>query len=223
MESKLIPEILAAGGQFGYSKTKRHPSAKKYVFATKNNADIIDVTQTAGMLETAMKFVKSLAEEHKTILFVSGKPEAKKIMEAAAKSLNMPYVENRWIGGTHTNFPQISKRVNVLIDLKNKKEKGDLAKYTKKEQSDFSRQIEKMTKNFGGLVGMTKKPDAVFIIDTRKEHIALVEANMTHTPVISLSNTDNDLSGIDYPIVGNDASRGSVQFFVDKIVEAYKA
>jgi thiol-disulfide isomerase/thioredoxin len=104
-----------------------------------------------------------------------------------------------------------------------RKEKGDLAKYTKKEQSDFSRQIEKMTKNFGGLVGMTKKPDAVFIIDTRKEHIALVEANMTHTPVISLSNTDNDLSGIDYPIVGNDASRGSVQFFVDKIVEAYKA
>lgn len=223
MENTLIKEILAAGGQFGYSKTKRHPSTKSYVFGTKNNADVIDVTRTAEMLETAMKFVKSLAEEKKTILFVSGKPEAKKIMEAAAKTLNMPYVENRWIGGTLTNFTQISKRVNVLIDLKNKKEKGDLAKYTKKEQSDFARQIEKMTKNFGGLIGMTKKPDAVFIIDTRKEHIALTEANMTRTPVISLSNTDNDLSGIDYPIVGNDASRTSVQFFVDKIVEAYKA
>jgi small subunit ribosomal protein S2 len=222
MESKLIQDILAAGGHFGYSKTKRHPSAKGYVFGTKNNADIIDVTQTEKMLEEAMKFVKTLGEEKKTILFLSSKPEAKKIMEAAAKSLNMPYVENRWIGGTLTNFPQISKRINVLIDLKNKQAKGDLAKYTKKEQSDFGRQIEKMEKNFGGLVGMTKKPDAVFIIDTRKERIALTEANMMKIPVISLSNTDNDLRDIAYPIVANDASRTSVQFFVNKIVEAYK-
>ncbi len=223
MESKLINDILAAGGHFGYSKTRRHPSTKSYVFGTKNNADIIDVTQTAEMLETAMKFVKGLGEEKKTILFLSSKPEAKKIMEAAAKSLGMPYVENRWIGGTLTNFTQIIKRINVLIDLKNKQAKGDLAKYTKKEQSDFARQIEKMEKNFGGLVGMTKRPDAVFIVDTKKERIALTEANMMKIPVIAIANTDNDLRGIDFPIVANDASRTSVQFFVDKIVEAYKA
>lgn len=223
MESKLINDILAAGGHFGYSKTRRHPSTKSYVFGTKNNADIIDVTQTAEMLETAMKFVKGLGEEKKTILFLSSKPEAKKIMEVAAKSLGMPYVENRWIGGTLTNFTQIIKRINVLIDLKNKQAKGDLAKYTKKEQSDFARQIEKMEKNFGGLVGMTKRPDAVFIVDTKKERIALTEANMMKIPVIAIANTDNDLRGIDFPIVANDASRTSVQFFVDKIVEAYKA
>lgn len=223
MESNLVKEMLAAGAHFGYSKTKRHPSAKSYVFGTKNNADIIDITKTEAMLEKAIAFVKTLALEKKTILFMSSKPESKRIMEAAATSLGMPYVENRWIGGTLTNFPQIKKRIDVLIDLKNKKEKNLLDKYTKKEQSDFARQIEKMTKSFGGLVGMTKKPDALFIIDTRKEKIALTEAQMTRIPVISLSNTDNDLSGITYPIVGNDASRTSVKFFVDKIVEAYKA
>lgn len=222
MESKLIQEILAAGGHFGYSKTRRHPSTKSYVFGTKNNADIIDVTQTEKMLEAAMKFMKTLGEEKKTVLFLSSKPEAKKIMEAAAKSLSMPYVENRWIGGTLTNFPQINKRINVLIDLKNKQAKGDLAKYTKKEQSDFGRQIEKMEKNFGGLVGMIKRPDAVFIIDTKKERIALTEANMMNIPVIALANTDNDLRDITYPIVANDAARSSVQFFVNKLVEAYK-
>jgi ribosomal protein S2 len=169
MESKLASDLIAAGAHFGYSKTRRHPSTKEYIFATKNNVDIIDISRTERQLDAALAFVKTLGEEKKTILFVSGKPESKKIMEVAARSLNMPYVENRWIGGTLTNFPQIKKRIDVLIDLKMKKEKGELAKYTKKEQSDFARQIEKMEKNFGGLVGMTRKPDAVFIIDTKKE------------------------------------------------------
>lgn len=223
MDKKLQDEMIAVGAHFGYSKTKRHPSAKSYVFATKNNADIINIEKTASMLENAITFIKKIAEEKKTILFVSGKPESKMIIEGAAKSLNMPFVENRWIGGTLTNFPQIKRRIDVLIDLTNKKEKGELAKYTKKEQSDFARQIEKMNKNFGGLVGMTRKPDAVIIIDTRKEKIALTEANKTHIPVVAISNTDCDLAGIDYPIMANDASKSSVKFFVDKLVEAYKA
>lgn len=217
-----MDNMIAAGAHFGYSKTKRHPSAKKYVFATKNNADIIDLTQTEAMMQKALAFVKTLGEEKKTILFVSTKPESKKLIELAAKTLNMPYVENRWIGGTLTNWKEIKRRIDVLIDLKNKKEKGELEKYTKKEQSDFARQIEKMTRNFGGLVGLIKKPDAVFIVDVRKEKIALVEAHKTHTPVISLSNTDCDLSNIEYPIIGNDASRGSVKFFVDEVVSAYQ-
>lgn len=221
--SNLMEKMVAAGAQYGYSKTRRHPSAKKYVFATKNNADIIDLNYTEKMLEEALKFVKTLGEEKKNILFVSGKPESKKIIEMAAKSLNMPYVENRWIGGTLTNFTQIKKRIDVLLDLKAKKEKGELEKYTKKEQSDFARQIEKMTKNFGGLVGMIKKPDAVFIVDVRKEKNATTEAMKTNTPIISLSNTDCDITTIDYPIIGNDASRTSVEFFVNAIVDAYKA
>jgi small subunit ribosomal protein S2 len=220
---KLIKEIIDAGGHFGYSKTKRHPSTKSYIFSTKNNSDIIDVTQTAEMLERAVKFAKGLGEEKKTILFLSSKPEAKKIIESAAKDLKMPYVENRWIGGTLTNFSQINKRILVLSDLKAKQEKGDLAKYTKKEQSDFARQIEKMTKNFGGLSTMTRKPDAIFIVDTKKEKIALTEAKMMKIPVIAIVNTDNDIREVDFPIVANDASRTSVQYFVDKIVSAYKA
>lgn len=218
----LSKELMAVGAHFGYSKTRRHPSAKHYVFSTKNNVDIIDISYTEKMLGDALEYVKKLGEEKKTILFVSGKPESKKLIEQAASQLNMPYVENRWIGGTLTNFTQIKKRIDVLIDLKMKREKGELSKYTKKEQSDFSRQIEKMEKNFGGLIGMTKKPDAVFIVDTKKENIALTEANMVKIPVIGLSNTDCDFANMDYPIVANDASRTSVEFFMKKIVEAYK-
>lgn len=222
MESKVASELLAAGAHFGYSKTRRHPSTKEYIFTTKNNVDIIDISRTERQLVDALEFVKKLGEEKKTILFVSGKPESKTIMEAAAKELNMPYVENRWIGGTLTNFGQIKRRIDVLIDLKMKKEKGELVKYTKKEQSDFARQIEKMTRNFGGLIGMSKKPDAVFVIDTKKEQIAATEAMMTGIPVIGLANTDCDIREIDYPIIGNDASKTSVQYFVDQIVKAYR-
>lgn len=222
MESNLSNELIAVGAHFGYSKTRRHPSAKHYVFTTKNNVDIIDISYTEKMLADALAFVKTLGAEKKTLLFVSGKPESKKVIEQAAKELGMPYVENRWIGGALTNFTQIKKRIDVLISLKNQKEKGELEKYTKKEQSDFARQIEKMEKNFGGLVSMTKRPDAVFIVDTKKEQIAQTEANMTNIPVIGLSNTDCDFANIDYPIVANDASRTSVEFFVKKIVEAYK-
>ncbi len=222
MESKVANDLLAVGAQFGYSKTRRHPSTKEYIFTTKNNVDIIDISRTERQLVDALEFVKKLGEEKKTILFVSGKPESKKIMEAAARELNMPYVENRWIGGTLTNFGQIKKRIDVLIDLKMKKEKGELVKYTKKEQSDFARQIEKMTRNFGGLVDMTKKPDAVFVIDTKKEQIAATEAMMTNIPVIGLANTDCDIREIDYPIIGNDAATASVQYFVDQVVKAYR-
>lgn len=218
-----MDEMIAVGAQFGYSKTKRHPSTKSYIFATKGNTDIVNIEKTSEMLDRALKFIKTLAEEKKNILFVSGKPESKFIIENAAKELNMPYVENRWIGGTLTNFPQIKKRIETLIDLKARKERGDLAKYTKKEQSDFARQIEKMTKYFGGLIGMTRKPDAIIMIDSRKEHIALTEANKVRVPVIALVNTDCDISDIDFPIIANDASKGSVKFFIDKMVEAYKA
>lgn len=222
MESKLGNELIAVGAHFGYSKTRRHPSAKSYVFGTKNGSDIIDITKTEKLLTEALAFIKKLAEEKKTILFVSGKPESKQIIEAAAHELQMPYVENRWIGGTLTNFREIKRRIDVLLDLKGKKERGDLAKYTKKEQSDFGRQIEKMTRNFGGLVGMTKKPDALFVIDTKKEAIAVTEANKMGVPVIGLANTDCDLSNIDFPIVANDAARASIKYFVDQVTQAYR-
>lgn len=220
--SNTMEAMLAAGAHVGYSKTRRHPSAKQYVFTTKNNTDIIDLSKTETMMQKALAFVKTLGEEKKTILFVSTKPESKKIVEDAAIALGMPYVKNRWIGGTLTNWKEIKRRIDVLLDLKMKKEKGELAKYTKKEQSDFARQIEKMTRNFGGITTMTKKPDAVFIVDVRKEKIALSESAMTHTPVITLSNTDCDMTDIDYPIVGNDAAKTSIAFFVGEIVKAYR-
>lgn len=220
---KEIQELADAGVHFGYTKTRRHPSAKPFIFDTKNKIDIIDIEQTEELLKKASEFLASLGKENKVVLFVGTKAEAREATRTGADSLKMPYVTNRWIGGTLTNFTEIKRRVDILVDLKDKQEKGLLDKYTKKERSDFSRQINKMEGYFGGLVGMTKKPDAIFIIDVKKEINAFKEALQLKIPVISISNTDCDISEVQFPIVANDASVTSLKFLTNKLVEAYKS
>jgi small subunit ribosomal protein S2 len=133
----------------------------------------------------------------------------------------MPYVSERWVGGTLTNFPEIKKRITKLLDLRDQKEKGGLDKYTKKEKLLIDREMEDMTKNFQGLTGITKTPDVMFVVDPKKEHIAVTEARKMNMPIIALLNTDCNLKNIDYPIVANDASVPSITFFVSKLKEAY--
>jgi small subunit ribosomal protein S2 len=135
----------------------------------------------------------------------------------------MPYVSERWVGGSLTNFPEIKKRITRLLDLRAEKEKGELDKYTKKERLLIDREMADMTKNFQGLTGITKTPDVVFIVDPKKEHIALVESKKMNLPVISLLNTDCNLKETNFPIIGNDASVSSISFFINAIKEAYQA
>ena len=174
------------------------------------------------MLAKALEFIAKLASEKKTILFVASKSEAKEILKSGAESLDMPYVSGRWIGGTITNFEQIKKRVARLDELTSKKEKGELGKYTKKERLLFDREIEKLTVFFGGIRKMSKLPDALFVIDPKKEQIAVTEAVDNHIPVIALSGTDCDISKVNFAIPANDSSRSSIEYFVNKVVEAYK-
>lgn len=214
-------EMFKAGVHYGYSKSRRHPSISQYVFATKSGVDIINIEKTEELLEKALDAVSKFAASGKTILFVGTKPEARQQIIETALALNMPYVGERWVGGALTNFPEIKKRIIKLLDLRSQKEKGGLDKYTKKEQLLIEREMEDMTKNFQGLTGITKTPDAVFVIDPKKEHIAVTEARKMKLPIIAVLNTDCNLKQIEYPIVANDASISSVTFFLSKIKEAY--
>lgn len=215
-----VDSMFAVGAHFGYSKTRRHPSTAKFIFTTKNRSDIIDIEKTLVQLETAKAFVASLAG--KVILFVGTKPEARAITEAAAVKLSLPYAINRWVGGVLTNFPEIKKRIARLEDLRDKKAKGELDVYTKKERLLIDEEIADMEKNFAGIVSMKKMPDAMFVIDPKKEHIAVTEAHKMHIPVIALLNTDCDMKTVEYPILANDGSTSSIEFFVNEIVSAYE-
>lgn len=218
----LVDEMFKAGAHFGYSKTRRHPSVASHIFTTKNKVDFIDLEKTDAQLATALEFVAELAKTGKKILFVGVKPESKKVVQEAAASLDMPYVIERWVGGTLTNFPEIKKRINKLADLQAKKANGELDVYTKKEKLMIEREIDRLNKLFSGVANVTKTPDALFVIDPKKEHIAVKEAQMAGLPVIGLANSDTNIRDIEYPIVANDASAQSIAFFVETIVKAYK-
>jgi len=217
----IIEEMFRSGVHYGYSKSRRHPSTSQYIFATKNGVDIINIEKTEELLLKALEVVSKLATSGKTILFVGTKPEARQQIIETALSLNMPYVGERWVGGALTNFPEIKKRIIKLLDLRDQKEKGGLDKYTKKERLLIDKEMEDMTRNFQGLTGITKTPDAIFVVDPKKEHIAVTEAKKMNLTIIALMNTDCNLKQVEYPIVANDASISSITFFLSKIKEAY--
>ncbi|HEY4503206.1 MAG TPA: 30S ribosomal protein S2 [Candidatus Paceibacterota bacterium] len=217
-----IEEMFGAGVHYGYSKTRRHPSVSTYIYATKNKGDIINLEMTGEMLARAVEFVKDLGARNKVLLFVGTKPEAKNAVRNGAESLNMPYVVERWIGGTISNFSEIKKRINELENYRKDSSLGNLDKYTKKERVVMAKKMEKLAKYYGGLIGLKKTPDAMFIVDGRNEHIALTEAQKGDATVISLVNSDSNIKGIDYPILGNDASVPSINLFTAAIVNAYK-
>lgn len=222
-DSVLIDALFSAGAHFGFVKSRRHPSSQPYIFGVKNKIEIFDLEKTIDPLRKALEFVESLGMKGAKILFVSGKSEAKDAITKVAESLGMPYVAGRFIGGSLTNFPEIRKRVEKLETLISQKEKGELTKYTKKERLLIDRDITKLRDFFFGLSVMKTLPQALFVVDGRKESIAVKEAVKIGIPVISLSGTDNNLNDVEFPIPGNDSSRTSIEFFLQKIGEAYKA
>ena len=218
-----VEALFNAGAHFGFVKSRRHPSSKPFIFGVKNKIEIFDLEKTQESLNTALEFVESLGSQNKQILFVSGKNEARSAVEAIGQSLVMPYVAGRFIGGTLTNFPEIRKRVEKMESWISQKEKGELVKYTKKERLLIDREIEKLHSFFFGISVMKNLPSAVFVVDAKKEFIAVKEAQKVGIPVIALCGTDNNLNEVEFPIPGNDSSRTSIEFFLQKIAESYKA
>lgn len=221
-ETVTIDKMFEAGAQYGYSKTRRHPSVSSFIFTTKARTDIIDLEKTEKMLADACAYVKDLGARNKTILFVGTKPEAREAIKMSAESINMPYVIERWIGGAISNFSEIKKRIAELENYKVEHEKGELQKYTKKERLVLAKKMEKLDKYYSGMLGIKKIPDAMFIIDAKKEAIAATEARKSNLPVIALTNTDSNIKDLSFAIVANDASRNSINVFVKAIADAYK-
>lgn len=218
----VIDAMFNVGAHYGFVKSRRHPTIKSFIFGVKNKVEIFDLEKTEKQLSEAMDFARSVGASGKQIIFVGSKSEARNSIKEAADRIAQPYVASRWIGGTLTNFDNIKKRIEKLLDLTSQKEKGELAKYTKKERVMIDRDITKLNNLFGGMTSVTSLPGAIFVADSKKEHIAVAEANDCGIPVISLSGADCDISILKYPIVANDSSIDSVKFFTDKIASAYE-
>jgi len=221
-DPQIVSDLFKAGAHFGFVRARRHPSVKPYIFGVKNRIEIFDLEKTNEALQTALEFVKTLGAANASILFVGGKGEARTALKAGAEIVDMPYVDGRWIGGTLTNFTQIKKRVSKLQDLTAQKEKGELAKYTKRERMLIDKEIENLKRFFEGLIPMTDLPKALFVVDSKKEEIAVKEAQERGIPVIALCGSDCDITAVDYPIPANDASVASINFFMGKVTEAYR-
>ena len=215
-------ELFRVGAHFAYSKSRRHPTASKYIFGSKARVEIFDLEKINESLEKAKEFVHSIAQARKQILFISGKNEAKEAIKKGAEAIHQPYVSGRFIGGTLTNFSEIKKRISKLEGLLLEKERGELSKYSKKERLLIDREIITLEEKFGGIVSMKSLPAAIFVVDSKREHIVVAEARQLNIAVIALSNSDCDLSEVDYAIPGNDSARASIEFFVHEIVLAYK-
>lgn len=218
----IVDALFAAGAHFGFVKARRHPSAKPFIFGAKNKIEIFDLEKTSVELEKALAFVEEKGKEGALTLFVGGKSEAREAIEKAGRELGMPFVAGRWIGGTLTNFSEIKRRIARLDELTTQRERGELAKYTKKERLLIDREIENLNIYFGGLANLKALPKLVVIIDPKKEHIALAEAKRMRIPVVALAGSDTNLYSVDYAIPGNDASRQTITLILNKIVEAYQ-
>lgn len=221
--NNLIEKLFSVGAHFGYTKARRHPTVRPYIFGNKNKIEIFDLEKTQPLLDDAKAYVQSLGEKGSTIMFVGGKNESQKAIVAAAEKLSMPYVIGRWIGGTFTNFTEIKRRLEKLANYKTAIEKGELAKYTKWERGQIDKEIEKLERYFGGIVGMTKMPEAIFVVDSKREHIAVAEAKRKGIKIVSLLGSDCDMNEVDFPILGNDSSKKSIEFYISEIVAAYEA
>lgn len=220
----LIERLFSVGAHFGFTRSRRHPTVAPYIFGNKQGTDIFDLEKTAELIESAKQVVAEAGKNGRTILFVGTKEEIKKTVEAQAKSIEMPYVVNRWVGGMLTNFTEIRKRVQRLNDLVAQGESGELErKYTKKERVIIGRELAKLNVNFGGIQKMDRLPSVMVVVDPRHDAIAVAEANYLNIPVIGITSSDANLAVIKHPILVNDGLQASVGLSLAELIEAYKA
>lgn len=213
-------QLLEAGVHFGHRTSRWNPKMKPYIFGVKNAVHIIDLDKTITKLKEAIDFIVDLVNQGSVILFVGTKPAVKKIIKEAAESCQMPYVTERWLGGTLTNFKTISKRLEYFKDLESKIAEGQLQKYTKKEQLGFQKELEGLRKNFEGIKNLTKTPQAIFLVDLKENQLAAKEAKKTGTALVAICDTNTDPSLVDWPIPGNDDAASAVKIIVETIAEA---
>lgn len=218
-----MQQLLEAGVHFGHQVRRGNPRMGEYIFGVREGVHIINLELSEKLLKEASEYVYDLGKNGKVLLFVGTKKQAQAIIADAAKKVNAPYLDYRWVPGFLTNFDEVRKNINKLIDLKEKKEKGELSHYTKKEQLLITRKIEQFEREYGGIAKMEKMPDAIFLVDCVGEKIALSEANRVGIPSVGIADTNSNPALLDYPIPGNDDATKSIRIMVDAIADAYKA
>jgi small subunit ribosomal protein S2 len=197
-------QLLDAGVHFGHQTRRWNPKMKRFIYGERNGIYIIDLNQTLNRVEAAYTYVRDLVAGGGTILFVGTKKQTQDPIANYANNCGMPYVNERWLGGMLTNFQTISGRVKKMQEYERMKVTGDFEAMPKKEALILSRELVKLQRNLGGIRGMTRLPDAIFVLDTKKEHIAVTEANKLHMPVVAVVDTNCDPDVIDFIIPGND-------------------
>jgi len=215
-----MKQLLEAGVHFGHQTRRWNPKMKRFLYGERNGIYIIDLHQTLTCIDTAYSFVRDLVAGGGTILFVGTKKQTQDPVAELANSCGMPYVNERWLGGMLTNFETISGRVRKLTELEAARDSGEFDALPKKEALMLTREVEKLERNLGGIRRLTKLPSAIFVIDTKKEHIAVTEANKLGLPVIAVVDTNCDPDVIDYVIPGNDDAIRSGRLMCRVIADA---
>ncbi|PWM45257.1 MAG: 30S ribosomal protein S2 [Clostridia bacterium] len=215
-----MKQLLEAGVHFGHQTRRWNPKMKEYIFTERNGIYIIDLQKTVKKIDEAYYFIRDLAMEGGTVLFVGTKKQAQESIEQEAKRCEMFYVNQRWLGGMLTNFKTIQSRINKLRKIEKMEADGDFDLLPKKEVIQLKAEQEKLEKNLGGIKEMKKLPSAMFVVDPRKEHIAILEAKALGIPVVAIVDTNCDPDEADYPIPGNDDAIRAVKLIASKIADA---
>ncbi|EKD78673.1 MAG: 30S ribosomal protein S2 [uncultured bacterium] len=216
-----VQDMLTAGIHFGHKPSKKHPKMDRFVFGVRQGINIIDLERSKEQLDTILPTIEEMAAMGKTILFLGTKRQAQAIVKAAAERIGMPYITERWLGGLLTNYGHVGNLMKKLTQLKSERDQGLWQdRYTKKEQLMFEREIEDLTKVVGGVEQMIKLPDAVFVVDCKKEKTAIKEANRMHIPVIAMVDTNVNPEKVTYPIPGNDDGVKSITYIVEQVAAA---
>jgi small subunit ribosomal protein S2 len=215
--------LFDVGAHFAQVKSRRHPSMKPYLMGAKGRQEIIDLVQTVEQLDAAKAIMAALAKEGKTILFVGGKVEIAELVKKSAEGINAPFVAGRWLGGTISNWSEIKKRVDRLAELSEKAVAGARVKqHTKLELVHLAREKKRLEERLGGITTLAKRPDALLVVDTKREKHAVKEANDAGIPIIAIMSSDCDLHDASYPIVANDASRETVRLILAELTDAFQ-
>ena len=215
-----VEEMSKVGLQFGHKTSKGHPKMQPYISGARNTVHLIDLEKTAAKFKEALRFIQEVIIKGGKILFVGTKIQSRELTKNTAIECDQPYVINRWLGGTFTNFEIIKKRVEYFKDLEKKKAEGELEKYTKKERARIDKEIQELETKFGGIKEMAKLPQAVFVLDMKKDETAVKEAKEKGVKVIGVSDTNCDPTLADYPIPANDDAISSIKYILEKVKEA---
>ena len=215
-----MKQLLEAGVHFGHQTRRWDPRMAEYIFQARNGIHIIDLQKTAKKLDEAYNFIREQAEEGKTILFVGTKKQAQECVKEAALKCGMFYVDKRWLGGMLTNFDTIQKRIQRLKDLEKMEQDGTFDVLPKKEVILLKKEMEKLERNLGGIKEMDKLPGVIFLVDPKKERIAILEAKKLNIPVVGIVDTNCNPQELDYPIPGNDDAIRSVKLIADVMANA---